>query len=296
MSQITATESEAASEPRTAIQLHTLRNLDVSLPEQIRRVADAGFEGVEFAGTFLESNPHAVRKALDDTEVTPVAAHVDLTRIEANVEAVTDRLHHVGCRHVIVPHLGGAYFRTKAAVDALALRLDQLADRLDSHGIQLSYHISQETFLPLLDRYGLAPMVRIPSSGFVWQLATEAIDLTIRGSHRTLDITAFDRLVAQTEKLTFEVDVGWVAAGNCDPVTVFEALGDRMPLIHMADLRRMKPFPSAYRPVPLGEGIVDLERVLQVARQTNADWLVYENDHPENPEAAIDHGQSVLAQ
>lgn len=294
MTQITATKSIPASEPRTAIQLHTLRSLDVPLPERIRRVADAGFEGVEFAGTFLESNPHAVRRALDETDVTPVAAHVDLTRIEANVESLTDRLHHVGCRHAIVPHLSGDYFRTKAAVDTLALRLEQLADRLDSHGIQLSYHVSREPFLPLLDRYRLATLARIPSSGFIWQLATEVIDRTIRGSSRTLDVTAFNRLVSQTEDLTFEVDVGWVAAGNYDPVSVFESLGDRMPFIHMADLRRVKQFPSMFRSVPLGEGILDLDRVLDAARQTNANWLIYENDHPGNPETAIDQGWSML--
>lgn len=295
VSQITATKSASASEPQIAIQLHSLRNFDLPLPERIRRVADAGFDGVEFAGTFLETNPHAVREALDETGVRPVAAHVDLTRIEANVEALADRMNHVGCRHAIVPHLGGGYFRTKATVDRLASRLEELSDRLASHGIQLSYHVSREPFLPLLDRYRLAALARLPSPAFVWQLATEAIDLTIRESARTLDVTAFNRLVSRTEDLTFEVDVGWVAAGNYDPVTVFETLGDRMPFIHMADLRRVKKFPPSFRSAPLGEGILDFERVLAAARQTNADWLVYENDHPESPEAAIDHGRSILA-
>jgi sugar phosphate isomerase/epimerase len=268
--------------------------MDAPLSDRIRRVADAGFEGVEFAGTFLETNPHAVREMLDDTGVTPVAAHVDLARIEADVEALADRMSHVGCRHVIIPHLGGGHFRSKADVDALALRLEELAGRLDNYGIQLSYHVSREPFLPLLDRYGLATPARLPSPGIVWRLAAETIDLTIRGSSRTLDVTAFDRLVSRTDELTFEVDVGWVAAGGYDPVAVFERLGDRMPLIHVADVRRVKRFPPAYRSVPPGTGILDLDRVLDAARRSDVGWLVYEDDEPEDPEAAIDHGRSVL--
>ncbi|MFD1600083.1 sugar phosphate isomerase/epimerase family protein [Halobellus rarus] len=294
MAQVTAPTSVSGSQPRSAIQLHTLRDIDTPLPETIRRVADAGFEGVEFAGAFLESNPHAVREALDDTGVTPVAAHVDLTRIEANVEALADRMRHVGCNHAIVPHLSGGYFRTKDDVDALALRLEGLADRLDSYGIQLSYHVSREPFLPLFDRYGLATPVRLPSPGIVWRLAAEVLDLTIRGSSRTVEVTAFDRLVSRTDDLTFEVDVGWVAAGGYDPVAIFEYLGDRMPLIHIADVRRTRRFPPAFRSVPPGEGILDLDRVLDAARRTDVDWLVYENDEPGSPEAAIDHGRSVL--
>ena len=269
--------------------------MDAPLSERIRRVADAGFEGVEFAGTFLETNPHAVRETLDDTGVTPVAAHVDLARIEADVEALADRMRHVGCRHVIIPHLGGGHFRSKADVDALALRLEELAGRLDNYGIQLSYHVSREPFLPLLDRYGLATPARLPSPGIVWRLAAETIDLTIRGSSRTLDVTAFDRLVSRTEELTFEVDVGWVAAGGYDPVAVFDRLGDRMPLIHVADVRRTQRFPPAFRSVPPGRGILDFDRVLAACRDTDVDWLVYEDDEPEEPEPAIQHGSLLFS-
>jgi len=294
MAQATVGESTPELCGRSAIQLHTLRTIDTPLPETIRRVADAGFEGVEFAGAFLESDPHAVREALNDTGVTPVAAHVDLTRIEADVEALADRLRHAECDHAIIPHLGGGYFRTKADVDALALRLEGLVDRLDNYGIQLSYHVAREPFLPLLDGLGLATPARLPSPGIVWELVAEAFDLTIRGPSRTLDKTAFDRLVARTDELTFEVDVGWVAAGGYDPAAVFDYLGERMPLVHIADVRRTDRFPPAYQSVPPGEGILDFHRVLGAARRSDVDWLVYEDDDPETPDAAIEHGRSVF--
>lgn len=294
MNQTAAARFGPRSRCRRAIQLQALRDIDTSLPETIRRVADAGFEGVEFGEAFLESNPHAVRESLNDTGVTPVAAHVDLTWAEANVEALADRMRHVGCRRAIVPHLGGGHFRTKADVDAIASRLEALAGSLDSYGIQLSYHVSREPFLPLLDRFGLATPVKLPSTGIIWRLVAEAADLTIRESSRTLDVTAFHRLVTRTDELTFEVDVGWVAAGGYDPVDVFDYLGDRMPLIHIADVRRTDQFLPTYRSVPPGDGILDLDRVLEAARQSDVDWLVYEAENAESPQKVIEHGRSLF--
>ena len=294
MTHATVVDAGPEERARAAIQLHTLRATDAPLPETIRRVADAGFEGVEFAGAFLESDPHAVRDALDDVGVTPVAAHVDLARIEGNPEAVADRLRHAGCRHAVVPHLGGGFFRTNADVDAIARRLDALAGRLDNYGVRLSYHVSREPFRPPLDRVGLGRLARLPSPGIAWRVAAEALDRTIRGAARTLDVTAFDRLVDRTDDLTFEVDVGWVAAGGHDPVAVFDRLGDRMSLIHVADVRRTARFPPAYESVPPGAGIVDLDRVLDAALERDVEWLVYEDDDPTGPDAAIEHGRSLF--
>ncbi len=287
-------ESEAKARPRSAIQLHTVRNIDESLPETIRRVADAGFEGVEFAGAFLEADPHAVREALDETGITPVAAHADLPALEGDLEPIADRCRHVGCDHLIIPHLGAGYFRTTTHVDALARRLDGLAGRLDAFGLQLSYHTSRHPFLPLLDRFGLGTPANLPSPGIVWERVAEAIDMAVRGTDRTVARTGFGRLVSRTDDLTFEIDVGWVAAAGYDPVDVFELLGSRLSLIHISDVVQTRRFPPTFRSVTPGEGILDLEAVLRASRETDADWLVFENDHPSDPEAAVERGRAIL--
>ncbi|WP_123621924.1 sugar phosphate isomerase/epimerase [Halorubrum sp. CSM-61] len=294
MSQSESVERAAEARPRSAIQLHTLRNIDESLPETIRRVANAGYEGVEFAGAFLESDTYAVREALDETGVEPVAAHADLSALETDLESIADRCRRVGCDHLVIPHLGAGYFRTTGHVDALASRLDELADRVASRGLRLSYHTSKDPFLPLLDRFGLGVPANLPSPSFVWEGVAEAVDLTVRGAGRTVEETGLGRLAFRTDDLTFEVDVGWVTAGGYDPVDVFELLGDRLSLIHIADVERTRRFPPAFRSVPPGEGIVDLDRVLRASRETGVDWLVFEDDHPSDPEAAVYRGRATL--
>ncbi|WP_144920702.1 sugar phosphate isomerase/epimerase family protein [Halorubrum salsamenti] len=294
MSRSESAEREAETRPRPAIQLHTLRNIDEPLPETVRRVANAGFEGVEFAGAFLESDPYAVREVLDETGVEPVAAHADLGLLEEDLESIADRCHRVGCDHLVIPHLGAGYFRTTTHVDALARRLDGLSNRVDSYGLELSYHTSKDPFLPLLDRFGLGIPANLPSPGLVWEQVAEALDLTVRGDDRTVETTGFGRLVSRTDELTFEIDVGWVTAGGYDPVDVFELLGDRLSLIHIADVERTRRFPPAFRSVPPGEGLLDLERVLRASRETDVDWLVFEDDHPSDPEAAVYRGRATL--
>ncbi|EMA59347.1 sugar phosphate isomerase/epimerase family protein [Halorubrum lipolyticum] len=295
MSRSESVERAAESRPRSAIQLHTLRNIDEPLPETIRRVADAGYEGVEFAGRFLEADSRAVRDALDETGVEPVAAHADLSALEGDLESVADRCRRVGCDHVVIPHLGAGYFRTTTHVDRLARRLDGLAGRADSRGLRLSYHTSKDPFLPLLDRFGLGVPANLPSPGLVWELVAEAADLTVRGADRTAETTGLGRLASRTDDLGFEVDVGWVTAGGYDPVDVFELLGDRLSLIHIADVERRRRFPPAFRSVPPGEGMLDLDRVLRASRETGVDWLVFEDDHPSDPEAAVYRGRATLA-
>lgn len=287
-------ELEAHPRVRSAIQLHTVREIGEPLPETIHRVADAGFEGVEFAGAFLEADPHAVREALDETGIAPVAAHVDLQMLEGDLESVVDRCRHVACDHLVIPHLGAGYFRTTTHVDALARRLEGLARKLDDYGLQLSYHTSRHPFLPLLDRFGLGAPAMLPSPAFVWERVAEAIDLTVRGTDRSVATTGFGRLVSRTDNLTFEIDAGWVTAAGYDPVDVFELLGSRLSLIHIADVAQTRRYPPEFRSVPPGEGLLDLERVLRASRETDVDWLIFEDDHPSNPIAAIEGGRAIL--
>lgn len=294
MSHTAATTVEASEAPRPAIQLHTVREIDASLPEVIRYVADAGYEGVEFAGAFLDADPQAVKRALTETGVVPVAAHVDLPRLERNVESIVDRCQFVGCDHVIIPHLGADLFRTTATVDRLASRLDELAERLGSRGIELGFHTSRGAFLPPLDQHVFGTLSSVPAPAFAWELVAEATDRWLVGADRPLARTGFGRLVDQTDAVTFEVDVGWVAAAGYDPVELIESLGERLSLVHLADVQQTRGFPPEFRSVPPGEGLIDPDEILAAAARSNVEWVVFEDDEPADPEAAVWKGIALL--
>lgn len=102
------------------------------------------------------------------------------------------------------------------------------------------------------------------------------------------DVTGFDRLVNETD-FGIELDVGWAAAGGRDPARLLETLGSRGSVVHFKDVDV-----ESCTPVEIGEGDVDMQACADAARAADADWFIYEHDHPEDPVASIDHGAEFL--
>jgi hypothetical protein len=61
-----------------------------------------------------------------ETGVTPVAAHVPLSRLETSTEPVIDRRLAVGCRCVVVLYVGVSHFWRMATIDLIADHLTAL--------------------------------------------------------------------------------------------------------------------------------------------------------------------------
>lgn len=294
----TLQSTDSATTQGRGFQLHTLRDSPDPLSETIRTVADAGYEGVEFAGRFLQADPYAVRTALRETNTEPIAAHVDLDRLESNAEAIVDRCLAAGCPRVIVPHVGNAQFRTTDRAASTAKRLNAVADRLAVDGIEFGIHTTRGMFLPVLDRYGLGAPARIPLPMNGWSFIADAIGTATGIDESAIEThTGFGTLLAETtDQISFEVDIGWVAAAGFDPAFVFSLLGDRLFAIHIADVALTRRIPPVFESAAPGEGIVDLPTVLRAARQSDASWLVFEDDDSIDPQSSLIRGIEILTQ
>jgi sugar phosphate isomerase/epimerase len=99
---------------------------------------------------------------------------------------------------------------------------------------------------------------------------------------------AFDSFVAASNVVGIELDIAWVLVGGGDPVEYVRRLADRIDLLHVTD-QHVETGEHA----PVGEGAVDVAGCIDAA--TNAEWLVYENDDPEDPVAELEHGAASLA-
>lgn len=99
--------------------------------------------------------------------------------------------------------------------------------------------------------------------------------------------SAYDVLADETD-IDLELDVGWATAAGHDPVGLLGHLRDRVPLVHLKDV-------SGDTPVELGDGDVDSEACVRAAREAGTEWLVYEHDEPDDPEASLEHGAETLA-
>lgn len=274
-------DEHADSQLNTGIQLHTLRDLDASLPETIRRVGEAGFDGVEFAGTLADADLNAVTAALSDADVEAASAHVDRPALESDFEGVVERFQAIGCDRIVIPHLGVEHVVTDRAVRDTADGYARLGARLADRGIDLYYHNVPHDLRPHFraDRLG-AVLGLGPIPEIVGDSATDLLDsLTAVGPDEIAERTALGQIYTRTvgRSLRFEIDVGSVAAAGYQPEAVLDLVGDRLDLIHHT------------------EG-ADVDATLRAARRNDVHWIIYENDHPDDPAAALQRGAEVLVE
>ncbi|AUV83083.1 sugar phosphate isomerase/epimerase [Salinigranum rubrum] len=97
----------------------------------------------------------------------------------------------------------------------------------------------------------------------------------------------FERCVGATTTLGFELDVGWATAAGADPVSLVDRFGERMPVVHLKDVRVDDSAPRGGVPVDLGAGDVDLAGVLAAARKADVEWVVFEHDDPRDPDRTV---------
>jgi len=240
--------------PRTAINLYSVRDLDEPMLEIIQRVADAGYDGVQFSGGLRDATFEAVAAKLEETGLAVTGAHVGIEQIETDLESTAlDYGETLGCDSLVVPILDASAFETAEAVDETAARLEALSADAAEEALGLSYH---------------------------------------NHAHEFLDVggeLAMERLIEKTTTLQIELDVGWAAAGGSDPAALLADLGERAPLVHMKDMDV-----ETETPVEIGEGDVDMQACADTAREQGAEWLIYEHDNPSDPAASIDHGADFL--
>lgn len=125
------------SSSKTAINLYSVRALDEPIVEVLDRVANAGYDGVQFAGPYspiAADEPDAVADALADRDLEATSPHVGIEALRDGREAVLTAYEPFDIDGVVVPWLDEFHFESATAVDAIAAALDDLAAALGVDG------------------------------------------------------------------------------------------------------------------------------------------------------------------
>jgi len=98
------------------------------------------------------------------------------------------------------------------------------------------------------------------------------------------DTRGWDILVAETDPsiVSFEVDLGWVAAAGIDPVDFLDRNSGRIALIHVKDIAAGSPadFALSMNPTQVGEGTQPWDRLLPAAYAAGARRFYVEQEPP----------------
>ncbi|MFB6075290.1 MAG: sugar phosphate isomerase/epimerase family protein [Haloarculaceae archaeon] len=240
---------------RRAIQLYTLREMDVPFTDLLEMVADAGFEGVEYAYRVPEADPAEVRATLAETGLEVPSAHVPIEEMEEDLAATVERYRDLEAERLVVPAVDEEHFESVDAVEALADRLDGLAADLAEHDFPLLYHSHHFEFTDLEGTSG------------------------------------YERLVEATETVDFELDVGLARYAGADPAALVEQYGGRIDLLHCTDTDLDFEEMAHAR---FGTGPVDYEAVFDAAEAAGIEWYIYENGSQDDPEAELEYAREAF--
>lgn len=250
--------------PKRAIQLYTLRHLDVPFTDLLHHAADTGFEGVEFAFRVGEEDPATIRDTVEETGLSTPSAHVPfqismssgLVPVDGmDQDAIIERYKALDVERLVVPGVEAAHFDSVEAIQDVADQLDALATELSTHGFSLLYHNHDFEF----------------------------IDVD--------GVSAYERLIEATEHVNFELDVGLSVYAGADPAALLETYGDRIELLHCTDTRLdFDEFAHAR----FGTGPVDYDSVFEAAEDADVEWYIFENGSQDDPEAELEHARETF--
>lgn len=258
------------------IQLYTLgpdamRDLDGTL----KAVAGIGYRTVELPG-FLGKAPADMKAALDRAGLVCPSVHIqprgrggaDPT-FDGDIGKLAAALHGVGAKAAVAPICffpdrlelkpqpgedGGAMLRrlvSQMTADDWKFNADflnQKATLLKKEGIKVGYHNHNFEFLPLDSTTGLEILLKETDPSLV----------------------------------TFEIDVGWVAAAGHDPIATLGKHKGRFTMMHVKDIKPTTTpnFALKMDPTEVGSGALDWKKLLPAARAAGVTNFFVEQEPP----------------
>ena len=210
--------------PIKAVQqfmLGTVMNKEAQAADTMRKMKEAGYNGIELCGFMIHPSGMMVRLMtraagmpvgnggkLDwlrlgkDSELKGVSIHQDLGSVERDPGAVGQEAGRFGTDKIVITGMYRFAYSDKDAVRELAQRLNKAGDALRKEGVELLYHNHNCEFLQV------AP-----------------------------NQSAYQLLLAETDPdvVNFEFDSYWCAECGANPLAVMNALGNRMKLWHIND-------------------------------------------------------------
>jgi sugar phosphate isomerase/epimerase len=249
------------------IQVYTLGDLPrKDLDGTMKQVAGIGYKTVELAG-YLGKTPQQLRAAFDAAGLKCTSAHIGLAKgtteepkLFDDIGRVAADMRVVGAGQVIAPALArpddikaAGYGALAAAMTAdhwkrQAAQLNDIGKKFKAEGIVFGYHNHNMEFYPVAGSTGLEIMMANTDPQYV----------------------------------TYELDVGWVAAGGVDPAAFFNKHSGRFAAMHIKDVKAstVPNFEVKMDPTEVGSGKLDWKTIMPAAYKAGVRKCYVEQEAP----------------
>jgi sugar phosphate isomerase/epimerase len=212
-----------------------------------QKVADLGYEGVQFAG-FYNTPANKVKQLLDENKILAAGAHIGMHQLLPHELENTFEYHKtIGNNLIICPAIPKEMRQTADDYKKTAEVLNQIGEACKKAGFIFGYHNHDYEF----ERFG--------------------------------DRTGLELLFENTEPdlVKMELDCYWASFAGHDPLEIIRKYKNRVVSLHIKD---MKIVDGKKIGTEVGKGLLDFASLIKVANEFGVEWLTVEQEEFEgNP-------------
>lgn len=187
---------------KVGIQLYTVRDRMITdLPGTLQKIADIGYNEVEFAGYF-DHSPAEIKSFLDAAGLKSPSTHIRLDDMRATAEQTIESALTIGQDYIVLAWIEPENRTSLDDYRAHAELFDRFAEQCHLAGLHYAYHNHDFEF--------------------------SAID----------GVLPIDLLLSETDPqlVLIEMDLYWITKGGGNPFAYFENHPGRFPLCHVKDM------------------------------------------------------------
>ena len=226
-----------------SLQLYSIRNhCKEDFNKSVAKVAEMGYEGVEFAGYYQYGNKAAeLKKLLDDLGLKAAGTHIGAGSFDDNnIQKTIDFHKTIGCKFLCVP--GDGRFTDPEKSKEFAAHMTKAAEILKPHDLYCGYHNHTKEFS------------KGEGGKTYWELFAE----------RT------------SKDVVLQQDVGWTVHADQDPVKFIRQYPGRSRIVHFKPTVHGKG--ENLSPI-LGLDSVPWKPIITACREVGAtEWMTIEQE------------------
>lgn len=230
------------------LQMYTLRDETAQdFRGTLRKVAELGYEGVEFAG-YGDIPAEEMKTLLQELGLKAIGSHVGIELLREDLQKEIDYLKTIGAKYMMCPYVAPEDREDAEGWKNLFAFLEEVGAEARKQGLIFGYHNHAFEFEAEVD------------GEFV-----------------------FDAMYSTTspDAVQVEMDVCWVQFAGQDPLAYIPKYAGRLPLLHLKDFS--KDADGNMQTLELSQGSVDLPAVIKAASDAGTEWLIVEQDVCQNP-------------
>lgn len=231
---------------KIGLQLYSIKELtQKDFLGTLKKVAETGYDGVEFAGYF-NTPAKELKKVLNDSGLQPAGSHIGISMLQENLDNVIEYSLEINDPYIICPGIPDEMRNSLDACKRTAELFNKIGIKCRDNGIKFGYHNHSSEFQKHNGEY-------------------------------ILDIFAAN---TESDLMFFELDTFWVEYAGLKSIDFINKYQNRCSILHIKDMKSIEQKINT----EIGKGIIDFKEIISLGKKYNTEWYTVEQEEFDIPQ------------